>query len=455
MVGQGTAEAGTARLGELTQPAIQAIAGAFFGLAVDFYDIYLPTVALTPAIGYFFPASLPAQTAATLNFIVFTVALLGRPIGALVFGHLGDVIGRRSTTLIAVAGFASMTFLIALLPGYATWGYAAIALLVLLRFVDGIFMGGEYTSANPLALEATPKALRGLVGGVIQSALPIAYVGIAVTVTLVLAILPAGSLGSPYVQWGWRIPFVIGAVLGALFLLYYLRVEESPLWQREGRAARTRPPLVELFSGRNVRNLAQVFLMMTGLWFTAQVAVSFTPTLLQVVLKLPPRGVTSGLLVANVLLAVGYIVVALLGQAFGRRLVLIVTGVSTAVLGTMFYAWMTANASGGGPLAFTLALYAVALCLVVAPWGIVTTYIMERFSTGIRASGYGAGYSLAVVVPGFLTFYLLGLGRLMPYIYTPLVFLVLGGLLQVAGAWVGPETRDVDLGTHGPTPADG
>src|SRR5207237_406462 len=83
-----------------------------------------------------------------------------------------------------------------------------------------------------------------------------------------------------------------------------------------------------------------------------------------------------------------------------------------------------------------------------SPWGIVTTYINERFATGIRASGYGIGYSLAVVIPGFLTFYLLWLGKLMPYIYTPLVFLVLGGLFQLVGAALGPEPRDVDLGSR-------
>ena len=437
----------------LTSHGRKAIAGAFFGLAVDFYDIYLPTVALTPAIIYFIPRNLPVQTAATLNFIVFAVTLLGRPIGALIFGHFGDLIGRRRTTMIAVAGFGVMTLLIALLPGYATWGYTAIALLILLRLVDGVFMGGEYTSANPLAMEACPKRLRGLVGGVIQGAYPIAYIAIALTVTVMLRILPAGTRSAPYVQWGWRVPFLIGAALALLFLLLYRRVEESRVWQAEGRATRSRAPLIELFSGSNFRNLAQVFLMMTGLWFSVQVAISFTPTLLQVVLKQPAAGVTAGLVVANVLLVAGYLVLALLGQAFGRRLMLIVSGVWTAVLGTFFYYWMTANAAGGGALLTTMGLYAVALCLSISAWGIVTTYITERFSTGVRASGYGVGYSLAVVVPGFLSFYLLQLARLMPYMYTPLVFLALAGVLQVAGAWLGPETRDVEMATTVTPPA--
>jgi MFS family permease len=433
---------------KLTAHGKKAVTGAFFGLAVDFYDIYLPTVALTPAIIYFFPKNLPVQTAATLNFIVFTVTLIGRPIGAFIFGHFGDVIGRRRTTLIAVGGFALMTFLIALLPGYATWGYLAIALLILFRLVDGVFMGGEYTSANPLAMEACPKRLRGLVGGIIQAAYPIAYIAIALTVTLLLAIVPAGSLASPYVQWGWRIPFVIGALLGVVFMVFYTRVEESDVWEAEATTTRTKAPLVELFSGQNLKNLVQVFVMMTGLWLGVQVAISFTPTLLQVVLKEPARGVTNGLLWANVALVAGYIVVALMGQAIGRRLTLIISGAWTAILGTLFYYWMTANAAAHGDLAVTMLLYTVALVLVISQWGIVTTYINERFATGIRASGYGVGYSLAVVLPGFLTFYLLWLAKLMPYIYTPLVFMFLAGVFQLVGALIGPETKDVDMASR-------
>src|SRR5437660_9908022 len=123
----------------LTPAGRRAITGASFGFWVDFYDIYLPTVALTPALIYFIPKGLPVQTAATLNFLVFAVTLIGRPIGSFIFGHLGDVIGRKRTTIIAVVGFTVMTFLIALMPGYATWGYASIALLITFRLIDGVF----------------------------------------------------------------------------------------------------------------------------------------------------------------------------------------------------------------------------------------------------------------------------------------------------------------------------
>jgi Na+/melibiose symporter-like transporter len=256
--------------------------------------------------------------------------------------------------------------------------------------------------------------------------------------------VPAAAVDSPYVQWGWRIPFVIGAILGLAVLIFYARVEESRLWETQAQE-RVTAPLKDLFTGQNVRNLAQVFLMMSGPWFSVQIVISATPGLLENYLKLPARGVTNGLLVSNIFLVAGYLSAAVLGQRFGRRLILIVSGVWTAVLGTLFYYLMLANAISGGTLLLTVVLYTVALCLAISPWGIVTTYLNERFPTGVRASGYGIGYSLAAIIPSFFSFYLLGLAKLMPYVYTPLVLIVLAGLLQIIGAWLGPETRHVDL----------
>lgn len=108
------------------------------------------------------------------------------------------------------------------------------------------------------------------------------------------------------------------------------------------------------------------------------------------------------------------------------------------------------NAGAHGSLLLTMVLYTIALCFTISPWGIVTSYISERFSTGVRSSGYGVGYSLAVIIPSFFSFYLLGLAKLIPYAYTPLVLLGIAGLLQIIGAFIGPETRDVALSSTTP-----
>ncbi|MDR0359420.1 MAG: MFS transporter [bacterium] len=432
---------------KLSPTGRNAVIGAFLGLAVDFYDIYLPVVALTPALAFFEPKTLSAPLRATLVAVVFAVTLIGRPIGSVIFGHFGDVLGRRRTTMIAVGGFGVMTLLIAILPGYATWGYWAIALLTLLRLIDGIFMGGEYTSANPLAMEYCPKRLRGRVGGIIQAAYPVGYIAILLATSAVFIVAPvAGGIDAPYVQWGWRVVFGVGAVLAGLLLLYFWRtVPESRMWEEAHRTSRVTAPLKELFRGRPLRNLAQVFLLMSGMWFGVQVGISFPPVLLETIFKLPATAVTQGSIVTYVFLLVGYIIMAELGQRFGRRLMFIISGCWTVVMVPILYYLLVQNGLRNGSFFISMLLFTLILVLTVAPWGLVTSYITERFATGIRASGYGIGYSLAVIIPSFYTFYQLGLSSVMPYDYTMVVLAVISGLLVIVGALIGPETRDVEM----------
>ncbi|MBO0730604.1 MAG: MFS transporter [Acidimicrobiaceae bacterium] len=445
------AEASGSTLGggdRLSPAGRNAIIGAFLGWAVDFYDIYLPAGALTPALAFFLPASIPADIRGTVLAVVLIVTLIGRPIGAFIFGHFGDVIGRKRTALIAIAGFGVMTLLIAIMPGYATWGLAAVMILTALRLIGGIFMGGEYTAANPLAMEYTPQRLRGIVGGVIQSAYPLASIFIFFITALVFTVAPLGGVNSAYVQWGWRIPFFIGAGLAGVFLIYYwTSVDESKLWEAATKQTAVKAPLKVLFTGQNLRVLAQVFLMMSGLWFIAQMTATYMEPLLVTVLKLPAGPVTLGLMFSNIALICSYLVFAQLGQRLGRRPMFIAGGLWTLSAGVVLFYFMIANILAKGSLIVSLALAGAALVVTVAPWAQVTTYVSERFPTGIRASGYGIGYSLAVIIPALFEFYLLGLSKLMPYAYGTVVLVFVGGLLLFIGAWIGPETRHVEFTT--------
>jgi MFS family permease len=434
----------------VTPEGRRAIIGAILGFVVDFYDIYLPLVALAPAISYFEPKNLPKSTVTTLFYVVFAVTLIGRPIGAIIFGHFADRIGRKQATMVSVAGFAVMTLLIAVLPGYETLGVAALVLLIIFRLLDGIFLGGEYTSNNTLAMEYCPKHLRGFVGGLIQSAYPIAYVGISLFTAIMLATLPHEGLNSPYVQWGWRIPFFVGALIAFVFLIWYRTVPESPMWTDTKKSS---APLRELLRGQNFRNFLQVFVLMTGFWLQTQAVTSVLPGLLIQTLKLPSAIVTNALLVANLVLIGGYLAAALLGQRFGRRRMLIIFGAITLVIGCTLYFFAVRNALAGGSLIGTLALASLVVLLCTSPWALATTYVNERFPTHIRSSGYGVGYSLAVIIPSFYSFYLLGLAKIMPYAYTQIVLLVFCGLFVMLGAALGPETKDVDLREVGKEPA--
>jgi MFS family permease len=428
----------------------RAIQGAFFSEFIDMFDIYLPVVVLAPALGYFQPQHLPRATAAILASLVFVTTLLGRPIGALLFGLIADRTGRRRASIYSVSGFGLVTLLIALLPGFERIGSASYGLLVLLRFIDGIFLGGGYTGAMPLALEYSRKAQRGLVGGFIMAAFCAAYLSINLVAMLMLALFPLAGLHSAYVQWGWRIPFVIGAALALLLALYYARrVAESELWQSGGSsgassALRLPGPLWQLLHGDGARRLVQVLLLMTGFWLTQNLITLFLPTgLLRDTLHLGAYAVTSTLMVTYLALFFSYIAAGLLAQRIGRRRFFVLLGPLIATVGAaLLYALSGAR---GLPLAAILALVCLLSVLVTAPWGVLVTYVNERFATDMRATGFGVAYSFSLIVPSFYAFYLQWLGRLLPVRFTAVTLLCLGGLMGMLGAWLGPETRDVDL----------
>ncbi len=458
-----------------------AIQGAFFSEFIDMFDIYLPVVVLAPALGYFQPAQLPHATAAILASLVFVTTLLGRPIGALLFGLVADRIGRRRASIYSVSGFGVVTLLIALLPGYERLGILSYDLLVLLRFVDGIFLGGGYTGAMPLAFEYSRKEQRGLVGGFLMAAFCAAYLCINLVAMLMLAIFPLGGLHSAYVQWGWRIPFVIGAVLALLLALYYARrVAESELWESgnagggaggsassnaRGNASRTAGggasapatptagratgdasalPLWRLLRGDGARKLVQVLLLMSGFWLTQNLITIFVPTgLLRDIRHLGGYQLTSTLMVTYLALFFSYIGAGVLSQRLGRRRFFMLLGPLIASVGAvLLYALTSLPRLSFAPIIVLVCALAV---LVTAPWGVLVTYVNERFATDMRATGFGVAYSFSLILPSFYAFYMNWLGSVMPPRLTPVALLCLGGLLGMLGAWLGPETRDIDL----------
>src|ERR1700760_2737169 len=145
---------------EHDEKARRAIRGAFFGFFVDMFDIYLPVVVLAPAIKYVVSPQLSASATSLVTGAIFAATLVGRPVGALIFGHFADRLGRKRATIVSVTGFGILTIVIGCLPGSASWGVVSVVLFIALRFIVGVFVGGEYTSASPLAMEYSKKEER-------------------------------------------------------------------------------------------------------------------------------------------------------------------------------------------------------------------------------------------------------------------------------------------------------
>jgi MFS family permease len=425
--------------------ARRAVRAAYFGFFVDMFEVYLPIAVLAPALVYFIPAGLSAAVKATIFSVVFAISLMGRPFGSMIFGHFGDRLGRRRITLISVGGFAVATLLVAVLPGYKAWGGASIATLLVLRLADGVFIGGEYTAANPLAMEYSPKEKRGLNAAFIHIGYPAALVCVSLLAALMLKWAPGGDAGSAYAVWGWRIPFVLGALLaGALFLYYYFLVPESEVWRS---SKKSEAPLKEIFTGADLRRLGQLIVVMSGAWLTLDATVAALPAVINTVLGVNSPDVNTGILIGAAISVPIFPLIGVLSQKFGRRPLIVLLGLLNLVPACALYYVLVAGAYHDSVK--LIGLVALILVLTTPVWAVITPYLAESFRTEIRSSGYGVSYSFATILPGLYSFYMLGLAKLMPYEFSPIVLLALAGLMLSVGALAGPETKDVDFDSGG------
>ncbi|HEY4454364.1 MAG TPA: MFS transporter [Pseudonocardiaceae bacterium] len=414
-----------------------AVFGASFGFFVDMFDVYLPVVALTPAMSYFLPSAVSPGSKAVITSLIFVATLLGRPVGSVIFGRLADRVGRRRVTIWSVAGCGGCTLLIAILPGYHLVGLLGVVLMVILRLADGIFLGGEYTGATPLAMEAAPKGRRGWYGGLVGMGFPLSYCAISLITFLMLHIAP----GSAYTTWGWRVPFLLGAVLCAVFCVYYARtVVESQTWET---TRKTRTPIRDVVIGKSRRQFLQVFVLMSGIWFASNIATGLLPSALQFQAHVSATSVTAALVIVQAIHSVLFPYLGLLSERIGRRRFMAWSGVGIGVVcAAAFGTIITGAWSGFGAV---LVLTLVIRIFGGSTFAVTPSYLCERFPASVRGSGFGLGYSTPLILTSFYAYYQGWLGHLMPTGYTGVVLLVLGGALVLIGALIGPETKDVDL----------
>ncbi|TVT20646.1 MHS family MFS transporter [Amycolatopsis acidiphila] len=407
---------------------------------VDTFDVYLPALVLPAAMTYFLPPSMSPATSVTVSTLLFCVSLLGRPIGGLVFGNLSDRVGRKRVTLVSAGGFTACTLLISVLPGYSSWGIAVVVVFALLRLVNGVFLGGGYAAPIPLAFEHSPRHLRGLVGGLIAAAAPAAFLVISLIQVLALRQLPKAD----FLSWGWRLPFFLGVLLGIGYFVHYLRVGEGNESYWAARRAERRQPVRELFTRGNAKALLQVFLLTSGYWFAAQMAVSLLPSLLTGELHQSATNVALLTLVGSVFTIFSVIGFAVLGQRIGRRKVLLGVGVAITVVTALTFALMVHFAEARTGFLAVAVMGIIANALTSGPLGALITYLNERFPLSVRSTGYSVGYTFGLILPGLYSVWLLGLGHLMPYAYGPVVLIVLGGVLMTFAVRSGPETKEID-----------
>lgn len=442
MTGVATAPAAVVHLPPEGKAALRA---GVVGNWIDNIHVFLPLTALAPAM---LVLAGPAAAASTGALIVIAM-LLGRPIGGVVFGRIADRLGRTRTTRIAIAGTALCALAIAATPTHEILGAGTIGLILALRFLCGIFVAGEYSAAIPLAMEWSAPRRRGLMSGLILSMAPWAQASIAFSVAGLLALIGPEA----YAAWGWRLLFVLGALLSVGMLVYYSRqVADAPVFHRSRqRAAEAepvgqakpagRPGLRQLLAGRWARAFWQVFVLMTGLWLLTNTTVLLLTDRLATDSPLDPTAVPVVMGIASVAQAVVMALAGHLSTRVGRRRVFVLWGVAAGVAGPLVW-WLAVHSP---TLATAAACAAVLQVITVSAYGPVSAYLSERFPTEVRSTGYGSGYSLSLIIPALYPFYLPALEAVLGRHGSVMALVALGGVLLVLGAALGPKLAPRDL----------
>jgi MFS family permease len=237
-----------------------------------------------------------------------------------------------------------------------------------------------------------------------------------------------------------------------LYLIYFARlVPEIELKELEPARKARRPPLAELIRGPQAWPLAQVVMLMTGMWFASQMTVSFQPVILITVLHQAPGQVSDFEIVSGLVTGIGMVLYGVLSQRLGRRVMLRWVAVSVVGIGSVAWLLMVHFANSGSSFVAIAAMAALAAFVTNAPLGVFVVYLNERFGTRVRAAGYSTAYTFGLILPGLYTVWVKGLAHIVPFAYTALFLIPLGGLLVLIAAQLGPETRDVDLLVHEPS----
>ena len=367
------------------------------GTTIEFYDFFIyGTAAALVFPKVFFPAL--GSTAGTVaSFATFAVAFVARPVGAMLFGHYGDRIGRKKTLVSTLILMGVSTFLIGLLPGAATIGVAAPILLVLLRFGQGFAVGGEWAGATLLTAEYAPPGKRGLYAMFPQLGPAVAFILSSATFLVTGAVF--GDTNSTFLDYGWRIPFLFSAVLVGIGLYMRLAIEETPVFRavQEADRADVAPrtlPLMDAWRYQTKEILLSAGALAT-LFAFFYMGTAFLTSYGTATLGFSRPFVLTVGIVSAVVFGLTIIVSALYSDRIGRRRVIMISCALAVVWALALFPLLDT----GSPVAFAVGVM-VTLAIFGVAYGPCGALLPEMFRTRYRYTGAGLGYNLAGVLGG-------------------------------------------------------
>lgn len=441
------------------------------GTSIEWYDFFLyGTAAALVFPTLFFPADMPVMVALIASFSTFAVGFIARPLGGIIFGHFGDRVGRKKVLVVALMMMGVATTLIGVLPGYATAGAAAPIMLVVLRFVQGLAIGGQWGGAMLLVTETAPADKRGWYGAYAQAGAPI---GVILANLAFLAISYSVS-EEAFMSWGWRIPFMASIVLIGISMYVQLHLEDTPAFKELERLKNLKLQTGQTSAGEPVQSPEEAFAeviaehptppparspvlealrlypgricLAAGAFLSIQV--TFYIMIAFVVayasspdgVGLPRTTMLAAVLIGSVIQIPFQFWAAGYSDRHGRRRIFMFGAVMTGLWGFALFPLIDT----GNFYLITLAI-AAGLSFMGLQYGPQAAFFTELFSTHVRYSGASLGYQIGAILGGALAPTIAVLLWNSYGIFYVSVYIAIAGALTLASVWMLTETHGTDI----------
>lgn len=429
----------------------KVLLASLVGTTIEFYDFYVYATAAVLVFPHLFFPSGNETTALLASFAVFGAAMVARPLGAIVFGHLGDKKGRKVTLVAALLTMGIATFLIGLLPTYAMVGWVAPALLVILRLAQGFAIGGEWSGAALVATENAPKGKRAIFGTFPQLGAPLGFIIANGLFLIIAAMLPSDDPSRPstaFLEWGWRIPFLFSAVMVVVGLWVRLNLVESNAFEKTVERGKVqRVPLVSVFSTHWKQLVLGTFYMLaTYVLFYLMTTFSLSYGRAATTAAVPGLGYDYTTFVLMMIFGVIFFGIFTMASGpwadrWGRRKTLIWVTLGIIVFG---FTWGTFLTSGFVGVLLWLVIGFTLMGMTFGPMGAL---LPELFPANVRYTGSGISYNVSSILGAalapFVAVALWSYGEGSPFWVG--VYLSAMAVLTLIALVIGKETKDVDI----------